>query len=110
MNTSPNHPTPPAPSGAHAPTLIQDPHFPCLITNQDGSRSFADTEECDGIIEDRVARAALIVRAVNSFDAMRTALEAMLAWESPDGTDRDSTPYLKQARAALALATPPERE
>lgn len=170
MNTSPNHPTPPALSSPHTPTpWATDITIAAETIEREGAysgfrtlkealesiecakdirtaRKFAkealEAEQNDSRISGSViyqndgsggqgnqicsfehdpenemrldvetcANAALIVRAVNSFDAMREALGAMLSWESPDGIDRVSTPYLQQARAALALATPPERE
>lgn len=53
-----------------------------------------------------IANAALIVRAVNSYDAMREALEAVIKhWHSkPSNFERQEPEYLKLARAALALA------
>jgi hypothetical protein len=63
--------------------------------------------QMDGLFERRRADAALIVRAVNSFDAMKKALEEMLVAHSLGigvGASERRIAAKEQARAALRLA------
>ena len=72
------------------------------------------TEECSNKeeLDIALANAAFIVRAVNSFEAMREALRVMHAFlvsqsDDADYTEAYITPRLKQIEAALRAA---ERE
>jgi predicted signal transduction protein with EAL and GGDEF domain len=63
----------------------------------------------DGEIEDEKADAELIIRAVNSFEAMREALKELLKHAEWSGTPRgyeakDFEPMFERAESALALA------
>lgn len=118
MNTSPNHPAP----SAHTPTPWTCPDGRTVIA---GKFVICDTAQplshdwTDGV---SAANAALIVRAVNAFEPMRLALEKIAEMDTirhpnhDNLTDEEKAKWTKYgpmaviARAALALATPPERE
>lgn len=64
---------------------------------------FADIREPDE--PEQRARATEVVRAMNAFDAMREALEAVLnVWHNAHATRADDEAAENKARAALANA------
>lgn len=88
----------PRPWTARGTTIWADASHPPM-----GHEIIANTRTARGDKHD-MDNAAHIVRAVNSFDAMREALEAVDRWDTVSLIDEEWPEIMEQVRAALALA------